>query len=343
MTRPSARRPALLPALVATLALVAGGCGDETPSPAQAQAGLVSEAAAAVSGTAAAVVVPTGELTVHVGTPVDSVPADQTARLEPVRAPEGGSVLPIGMSFDQGAAPLGGVLAFPAVATQVSVRACGRDYSVGDAYVVGADGGSISPLGAPGYFVTLPCAPRSDVVVVVSYDGVDQTVDARTGDVAPGRAGTIGALGTDFAPSVDCPTDDWNLDAGGLEEAHVDCAVSAVYRTPYLPGKGWADEGQQWVVADVAEIRLLDASVAGGDGATTDLAVTALEDASTLDGVDATQALVQQPDPRTYVAGGTWVFAVPKDSSAPVAVDLVYRLEGSRSVHVTGAIALPRP
>lgn len=328
-------------ALLAAVALVASGCGDETAP--ESQPGRAIEAAAPVQGTKASVAVPTGELTLQVGAPVTAVSADQTARLKAVEAPPDGTVLPVGMSFDQGAAPLAGVLAFPAKPTTVSVRACGHDYPVGDAYTVGDDDGSIGPVGAPGYYVTLPCAPGADVGVVVSYDGVDQSVDASTGVVTSGRAGTIGDLGAAIAPRAACPTAGWSVAAARLKGVRVDCTVSASYRTPYLPGRGWAEEGQEWVVADVDEIRLLDASAPGAGGATTDLTVTGIEDASMIGGVAATELLVQQPKPREYVAGGTWVFSVPADSGDPIGVDLTYRLDGTGSVHVTGSLALPRP
>ena len=90
----------------------------------------------------------------------------------------------------------------------------------------------------------------SRISLRVGYDGVDQVVDALTGDVDRNAAGPLYELG--FASGAQpCGDPLWSPGASDVGENVTSCVVTSSAQRPYVAGLGWAPEGRSWMVVTV--------------------------------------------------------------------------------------------
>ncbi|MEJ7833497.1 MAG: hypothetical protein WKF79_11315 [Nocardioides sp.] len=323
---------------LAALALAGAGtlvsCGQ--PSSPAGTAGDLTAVREPVTGAESSILLPTGRIDLTVGDPVASVPADQTQKLTAIEAPDGGSLVPVGWSYDRSAAPWGQDLAAPSLEPEVSLRIDSRSYALGSPYTVTADG-AVATSPDDGYFVAVEGSPSPDEITLeVEYDGVAQVVDAASGERDPGLAADLYDLPLQRPGGVRCPNSGWQEKSPALD-VRLDCTISSVGRSPYYPEAGWAPEGREWVVVEVPEVRLLRA-VATDPSGSTSYRVLSITDVTTLGPARPVSPLVQQPQPREYVVGGTLVFAVARDATDRLRLSLDVELEAA---DVSGASSAP--
>ena len=98
-------------------------------------------------------------------------------------------------------------------------------------------------------YVALKGVPQT-IRLRVGYDGVDQVVDGRTGDLDRDAAASLYAL--DFAGGPQpCGDPLWSTGAGDVGENVTTCAVTSSAQRPYVAGLGWAPEGKRWMLVTV--------------------------------------------------------------------------------------------
>lgn len=90
----------------------------------------------------------------------------------------------------------------------------------------------------------------SQISLRVGFDGVDQVVDALTGDVDRDAAEPLYELG--FASGAQpCGDPLWSPGASDVGENVTTCVVTSAAQRPYVAGLGWAPEGKNWMVVTV--------------------------------------------------------------------------------------------
>lgn len=292
----------LLPSLL-VLGLVVGGCGvvaDERVEPGTVVPGQFADE---VRGADAEVLLPTGALRFTVGEPISTLRSGSADDLEERSAPEGGSFVPVVWRFDPDAAPQAAarfVGDSPPPAT-LSLRIDGSDYELGSPYPTAGEDG-LTPR-TP-YYVAVD-GDAEDIEIRVEYDGVTQSVDALTGERAPGRADGLYDDAGGLEPPR-CPAGGWQ--ASEPIDFRVECEIAALAETPYV-GRlgGWAEPGRTWLVADVG-VALPEAALAVEDRRVP-YGVEAITDRTTLGGVAPVEPMATDPG-RGYVASGPLVFDV---------------------------------
>lgn len=310
--------------LVAVGMFLVGGCGSDD----SASAGDVVKAGSdtTISGHGVTVTVPIGRLTVKVGDPVSSVAADKTFARKKLTAPDGGSLVPIGWTFDATSGPWGQMLAKDPQETKVSLTDGDHHYPLGSPYSV--SGNTIANSSVTDFYVAVKGKPTiDDLSLEVEYAGGTQAVSVATGKPEPGSPSLAG-LGTTQPAGVACPSTGWTSSDPKLD-LRLDCQISMVGRSPYYPGVGWAPRGKVLQVVNVSSVRLLDAVDNSGGGSTT-YRVTGIVDHSTLASGRSATALHQAPAPQEYVAGGTLVFRTTPDAHDPLRISLTFELEQDR-------------
>ena len=100
-------------------------------------------------------------------------------------------------------------------------------------------------------WVALPGEPGA-LTLEVTYDGLTQTLDLRTGRVDAGAAAPLYRKEAWTAASRPCTDGKVTIRAPGFaadeDDVEVLCTLTEVaLAAPYLPGKGWARPGRTWV------------------------------------------------------------------------------------------------
>ncbi|MBF4764061.1 hypothetical protein ISU07_13075 [Nocardioides islandensis] len=274
-------------------------CGDEASS---ADGGdvVVGHLSDKVQGDAAFVLLPTGRIDLTVGAPVDEVTADQAGDGKKHSAPDGGAFVPVTWSHDpfgEGGVPIGVIGADPQEADVVLVSGDTRA-DLGAPYRLAGDQGT-TDTGVGTMYVAVDGDGRS-ATFEVSYDGLTQTVDPATGDRAAGAAAPLYA---DRTVGVEAPCTQEGF-AHGDVVPDVSCVVDAPVRTPYLPGHGWAADGDTWLLLGI------DITISGVRVGATSYDVQSVRHRITVNGADAVEVDERSGDsePLPSAVRGTWVF-----------------------------------
>lgn len=186
-----------------------------------------------LSGRRLDVRVPDGDLQVRLGRPVGSVGGE--------KPPSGWSYVPVGALLDASSNLIGAVKG-----VSWGVVADGRTVRLPAPYTTSGSGLSVDNTGAVTY-VPVPDHGR-EVTVSVTYDGLTQTASTTgkrvAGDAGPyyvpdvtGRFGKVPVAGP------------WTTAAG--KQLEVAGTVAGI-ASPYLPGRGWAKPGREFLGLDVA-------------------------------------------------------------------------------------------
>jgi hypothetical protein len=270
-----------------------------------------------VTGDSAYVLLPTGRIDLTVGTPVDEVTADQAGDGERHTAPDGGAFVPVTWEHDpfgEGAVPVTVMGADPQEA-DVVLRSDDTAADLGSPYQPAGDQGT-TDTGVVTMYVAVD-GDGEDPTFEVTYDGLTQSVDPATGDRDAGAAEPLyaePAMGIE-AP---CPSEGF---ASGPLRPQVSCLVNAPQRSPYLPGRGWAEDGHTWLLVGV-DIRL-----SGVDVGRTAYDVASVRPRLTVNGADALPAdgRFGSAEPLPTAVRGTWAFdgVSAGDNSLTIALDLV--------------------
>lgn len=193
-----------------------------------------------------------------------------------------------------------------------------------------ADDGSSA--GASYVAVPRELDPDADLILVVDYDGLRQTLDLRDRQLMAGPASAFDGSLPEFA-SADCtPVVSTPLDSP-FAPSQGRCSLSTSVRTPHLLGLGWAPEGSVWAIVEV----LLSVPGSWTDPVTGRSADYALADATTTMAVDGSPAEVDLGgNLRPYALTAAAVFAVP-DGPGVFALTIDSTVVGSSSVGSDGS------
>lgn len=241
MAATTGRRPYAWSAGVVGVLLVGAltACGDDASS---LEVGESATGPAGVTGTAVEVRVPSGTITVTVGSPVQEIAAGSRE----VTAPDGGALVPVSWSLDRYQTT--GVTGFDAE-TELAILA----------------GDDPTPLTT----ITDAATPATGSRVVAidgtaAVDGVSATYDGLEQVLGLDGSRDAGVAEQLYAPAADGGDRDCSQGWRSVPQADLDlsCSVRA-WTLPYLPGAGWADEGRTHVVVDQALI--LDAVTDEGE------------------------------------------------------------------------------
>lgn len=239
-------RTALGSVLLVLCALLAG-CGEEKDST---KPGDIVRAAAEdqfKSGKQATVILPTGRLLITSPGPVDSAAAEETRAREEVEAPSGAVLVPITWQYDTWASNrLDGI--FEADDTPIVDLVSGddkyrlpppnTDSVAGDSFYVVVDGDG------------------KDRSLELSFDGVVQTVNLRTGKVDEGDAAGLYDIDESRLKERSCTKAGTWFDKK-YETAEFQCDIIGPVATPYAAGE-WAPEGRMWLAVTLTtELRFL--------------------------------------------------------------------------------------
>lgn len=204
------------------------GCAEQRPEV------VAGQASVKVAGPRRTVLIPTGALKVTVGAPVRRI----GARSAVDGVPHDGSFVPVAWSFDPTrAVPGQSVLGQSAQSASVIVTVGETPYALPAPYTVTdgvVDGATHGVAYVPG---------NASSTVEVTYDGLSQTWEPSSRRFAPRAAAPLYAAATG-SQDLPCP--------GGPQTqdditATVICRISTE-RMPYLPGHGWAEPGQAFVL-----------------------------------------------------------------------------------------------
>lgn len=277
----SPARAAAAATLAAGLALAGAGCSPDEQTIA---AGTVVAAPGVVDGDDASVTVrvPTGAVRLGVADPAGAVGSD--------RAADGASLLALEVAFDRSAvrSDVADLARVPGAGSPVelAVEVAGERYdvgTVGDPDGAVADDGSDERLGGD-VLVAVEGAPDlDDVTVVVGYDGLDQRVALVDGAREPGPADPLYVAEREPRGPVTCDVDPAPR---GVEVEGLACRAERMVSVPYVPGAGWAAEGNTWAVVPL---------VVSVTGVATTAPATADRGAYTVTGADQTVALGGAP------------------------------------------------
>lgn len=227
------------------------GPGDPAPGE-RIAAGEIVESRIRAPGNSAEVRLPLGSLEFTMTELLDEVPARDTAG---GRAPEGGSVLGVGWTYDFSPVVAGIASDAAAVLPTVNLVVGGRTYALDEA-LASDDGGSVTGLDGRGTAwvgLDLPVDSTAarEARIEVTFDGLTQTVQPNglpTVDHGAARAlyqpagFSVGQMRTGCGEAA----------FDGRVVRMRDCRLTLT-RTPWLEGSGWAPDSVWFVVEVSAE------------------------------------------------------------------------------------------
>ena len=208
-----------------------------------------------VEGQAITVRLPVGELNVTVGKPLTaSIDRDLAADNDEHQVPSDGSFIPIAWDFDALAEIPGrafyGQEPLPAKA---ALRIGDQVIDLPEPYVVRGIGIGTAPVQV--FYVPSKDADP-ELSLEVTYDGLTQLADVAAGEVAPSVASSLYA---DAVQTPEKPCDP--VKSTRYPRLRVDATcVTSTERVPYLPGSGWAPDGESYPVVGY-RITLRDADL----------------------------------------------------------------------------------
>jgi hypothetical protein len=264
MTRPMSRKVIRLTAAAALVAVgVLAGCTDESGSGAAADEPVPGRLSSDVTGEEVFVLVPAGRVDLTIGAPIEgSIDGDLAADDETHDAPDGGSFVPVAWSHDPFALEDQAALMSTAPKpSEVTLVVDGERHALGSPYEVVSDQAvADNPVGV--LYVPVGSVPEtSEITVEVAYDGQTQTVTA-AGERDAGVA----------APLYDETTGVLDQLCGGTSTEdpagfsfRLRCDVGPGQAVPYLPDRGWVEDGRVFVVVGY-ELRLDDVTYSAGRG-----------------------------------------------------------------------------
>jgi hypothetical protein len=244
--------------LVASLS----ACDDEGPRP-EAVGTVVAGAGATVEGDSGFVFVPAGRIDVTVGAPLTRPLSGDEAADGAIHAPPvGGAFVPVAWTHDPAALPAPLEVAGPhPELTAMALVADGTSYPLGSPYDVAAVGGTTDAL-VRVLYVAVPTLPTR-LLISADYDGATQTLDPASGQIGPGKAGAL------YHPVPRLTASSCRPGAQPGPAPRLACSVRDVAVVPYVPGAGWADPPEGWLVvhyrvdAGAADLRGVSLRLAG--------------------------------------------------------------------------------
>ena len=329
MTRPMIRLTAAA-ALLAVGALT--GCTDDSGPGAAADEPVPGRLSDDVTGDEVFVLVPAGRLDLTIGAPVEgSIDGDLAADDETHDAPDSGSFVPVAWSHDPFALEDQAALMSTAPkASEVTLVVDGERHALGSPYEVVSDQAvADNPVGV--FYVPVGSVPEpSEITVEVEYDGQTQTVTA-TGERDAGVAAPLYDEPTEAFAS--CPARDESDPAGFAFRLR--CDVGPGQAVPYLPDRGWAEDGRSYVVVGY-ELRLDDVTYSDGGGEA-EYDVVRTTAALTLDGEDPLGSMPELGEPENE--GGDVSDFVVFDSAVEAERSLRFELSYDLSVDDLDGVA----
>jgi hypothetical protein len=238
----SVRRLAL-PLLVGALAATVSACASDHLRGRDAQsvrAGQLLDASytASVRGTRSHVMLPSGRVDLTLGRPVDEVPARANARAVPLRPADGAVAVGVSWSLHRGAYPDSTNRQLTSPRTVFGLPQPVRLWLVTDGtrHEVPHVGTLELPVGRARntVWVVVPSGARQ-WRFELQFQGVTQSVDARTGKVSPGAAAAL------YRP---LPGDHYGQCELVQKDSYASCVVDYAVGYPYADGIGWAPPGK---------------------------------------------------------------------------------------------------
>lgn len=246
--------------LACALVLGTTACAGDDPVPVAAGDVIPASSTAPVAGEPVYVMLPSGRAAVTVSEPTDEVPAAATSDGRELAAADGTVLVGVSWSLDRGAYPDNinlqvvspdDVFGQPAPVAMRLV-ADGTPYDVPD---VGTLAEPVDERTGTAAWVAVPEGAET-WELEVEYDGLTQTVDLGTGDIAPSAADPL---------YRDLPGESTRAcDISGAYFAS--CLVYSGVGYPYSSTAGWAAEGRSFAVVSVSlgEDTPTDLTLAGG-------------------------------------------------------------------------------
>ena len=249
------RRTAAACLLLSLAPVLLAACGEETNDVDPGEAIPARYEDQFEDGKKASVRLPLGNLLIRVGEPVTSVSREETRELRALDAPEGGSFVPITWQYDSWSAGRFD----PYVATdevpEVDLVSHGQEYRLPSPDREQRHGES---------FYAVVEGDASDLSMQVTFDGVTQSVDLRSGDRDAGQAAALYEVDDSELEQIPCDAEPWFDDQPDVT-AQVACTVIGPAVLPYAGGE-WAEPGREWVAVTV-ETHLRSYAIAIGVGA----------------------------------------------------------------------------
>ncbi|KAA1421534.1 hypothetical protein F0U44_04400 [Nocardioides humilatus] len=267
---------------------------------------------------------PTGRLIIRSGQPVESASADQTRTREVVDAPSGAVLVPISWQYD------------PWASDKLD-----RIFATEDSPIVELDSGGNSyrltppqpeAEGAESFFVVVT-GDGTERTLKITFDGVAQTVDLRTGSREEGDAAGLYDITDEKLKQRSCSDDEKWFDTT-TQLAEFECNLTGPVLTPYASGE-WAPEGELWLVMTAAtQLRVFGETNLFGGGAR--YGATSTKVVPKLAGEDPDQELSTDDDadkcpmPAQTTCGWSksLIFSVPADDpeQGPLKLKVSYKL-----------------
>jgi hypothetical protein len=327
------RASAAAVALVALTALA--GCGGTARSTTDhgagtAASGMIVAGSGPATGTLMDAMVPSGRLSVTVGSPARRLTAAQAGDGKAHRLTGRGRFVGVSWAFDQDALPRwawAAVRVQNPLPTTLALVAGGKRYPLGSAYDLVVGQGAVS-RGAKASYVAVRSAAH--LRLEATYDGLTQSFDATTGERTPSAADGLYHL-TAPAAAPACPT--VSASTQGVRY-RIRCTVGPLAVVPYVAGVGWADQGSTWATTTY---RLRPAAASWGK---VQYAYVALASTATLDGAQARSNHSANDADLAPIQTGAPVFAVPVGGGTR-ALTVRARWRGVPHGHPAGAPAHP--
>lgn len=264
-------------------------------------------------GRHATIAVPTGRLEIWADKATDTADREDTRQLQPLDAPDGATLVPVTWKFLDD---------FPAAQPFVHSNAHPVvDLVTEDQSYRMPTPNERQPEGESFYVVV--DGDGSDVSMKVSFDGVAQTVDLRTGkrDDA-GRAAPLYHLHAEKQRPQDCGSSDW--DRPELTLPDYNCDVTTRLLLPYAAGR-WAPEGKRYLAVAV-RTELRSWSVIDGTGGGAFYVGSASRLTAELDGEPANATLedvnVECPVPASRECDGARLFVFEVGDKVPTRLEI---------------------
>lgn len=298
---PLRRRIAAAAALATILPLTA--CAGEEPVAVGVPVGDIVEGRTpdqVAEGDPSFLMLPVGRLDLRVGEPVQRLERDETRERVEQQAPEGGRLVPVAWRLDADVVAAYRPLFGEKQPLTVELVADGTSYTLAPPY----DGRSDSI----DFFYVAVEGEAEELELAVTYDGVTQTVDLRTGErdegVAEGLYRLDKAADRPSAETSACPTNGWIDDPTII--VNLSCSIGEPVTVPYVAGE-WAEEGSTFVTM-LLSTTLLGYQKVNLEGGSAIYTIDSTKDLTRLGGERATRTL--GPYSEAGVSSGALVFDV---------------------------------
>lgn len=318
-------RAPVLPVWAAVLVLGAGalaGCGDDR----QDLDPVAGRYETGASGDTVTVELPVGAVVLTIGDGADSVADDRAADGTQHDATGDHRYVPVSARLEDSAEEgISDLVGGAALVADLRVELGSRSVALPTPYAV--DEGRVRRAPTTTW-VPMTSDERDELTVTVSYDGLEQRIDA-DGQREPSAADAYYDGRAGRGDGEDCGRG-WETRAGSTVE--VRCRTAPTF-SPYLPGLGWAAQGRTFVAVDI-RINVVDVRVGGRVPPFSRLHLD-----TTLDDGEAVQpdpSIGAAPTPDTAATlVTTRYFDLPVDESAVMVLDAdLWGVDARRSVSI---------